>query len=85
MLEAADAEKKVVSALARTGEGVARDVRRARAELRPGGEPQERVLTVFSFLPEHGPDLLREIAARMVVPLGSGDRVGAPAPVAEPV
>lgn len=85
MLEAADAEKKIVSALARTGEGVARDVRRARAELRPRGEPQERVLTVFSFLPEHGPDLLREIAARMVVPLGSGDRVDAPAPVAAPV
>jgi bacillithiol biosynthesis cysteine-adding enzyme BshC len=85
LLEAADAERKIVSALARGGEDVLRDVRRARAELRPQGEPQERVLTVFSFLPEHGPELLREIADRMTVPLGSGDRADAPAPVAEPV
>jgi bacillithiol biosynthesis cysteine-adding enzyme BshC len=85
LLEAADAERKIVSALARGGEDVLRDVRRARAELRPHGEPQERVLTVFSFLPEHGPELLREIAEHMVVPLGAGDQADAPAPVAEPV
>ncbi len=87
LLEAADAERKIVSAAARTGDEVARDVRRARAELRPHGEPQERVLTVFSFLPEHGPGLLREIAARMQVTLGgdAGARADAVERLAEPV
>lgn len=67
LLGAADAERKVVSAVARSGEGPARDVRRARAELRPHGEPQERVLNVFSFLAVFGPGLLEEIAGRMEV------------------
>jgi bacillithiol biosynthesis cysteine-adding enzyme BshC len=87
LLEAADAEHKIVSAAVRAGGDVARDVRRARAELRPHGEPQERVLSVFAFLPEHGPGLLREIAARMEVALG-GDaaaRADAGERLAEPV
>ncbi len=67
LLEAAEAERKIVSAVARAGEGIARDVRRARAELRPDGVPQERVLNVFSFLADGGPALLREIAERMEV------------------
>ncbi|MET0395666.1 MAG: bacillithiol biosynthesis cysteine-adding enzyme BshC [Longimicrobiaceae bacterium] len=87
LLEAADAERKIVSAAVRAGGEAARDVRRARAELRPHGEPQERVLSVFAFLPEHGPGLLREIAARMEVPLGgdAGARAEAAERLAEPV
>jgi bacillithiol biosynthesis cysteine-adding enzyme BshC len=87
LLEAADAERKIVSAAVRAGGEAARDVRRARAELRPHGEPQERVLTVFAFLPEHGPDLLREIAGRMEVAFGgdAGARADAGERLAEPV
>jgi bacillithiol biosynthesis cysteine-adding enzyme BshC len=72
LLAAADAERKIVSAAARAGEGIARDVRRVLAELRPQGAPQERVLNVFSYLAEHGPELLAGIAARIEVPLDAG-------------
>ncbi|HEV2148871.1 MAG TPA: bacillithiol biosynthesis cysteine-adding enzyme BshC [Longimicrobiaceae bacterium] len=87
LLEAADAERKVVSAVARAGKGVARDVRRVRAELRPHGEPQDRVLNVSSFLAGHGPALLAQIAERMVVPLGAEmpERAPVEAPIGEGV
>lgn len=67
LLEAADAERKIVASVARHGEELAAGVRRARADLRPYGDPQERVLNVFPYLAEYGPSLLHDVAARMEV------------------
>ncbi len=80
LLAAADAEHKAVAAVARRSEEVAAGVRRARAELRPHGEPQERVLNVFTFLAAYGPALLPRIAERMEVSLRSGAEAAAPEP-----
>jgi len=38
---------------------------RARAALMPGGKPQERVLTIASFLARYGGALLDDIAAEV--------------------
>ncbi|HEX2094658.1 MAG TPA: bacillithiol biosynthesis BshC, partial [Longimicrobiaceae bacterium] len=67
LLSAADAERKIVSAIARRSEEVTRGVRRVLAELRPNGEPQERVLNALPYLAVYGPDLLEEIAGEMEV------------------
>jgi uncharacterized protein YllA (UPF0747 family) len=54
-------EKKLVAGLKRDNEALVRQIERARAALFPRGEPQERVLTVASFLIRYGPDLLAEV------------------------
>ena len=54
-------EKKLLAGLKRDNEALIRQIVRARAALYPRGEPQERVLTLVSFLIRYGPDLLMEL------------------------
>jgi uncharacterized protein YllA (UPF0747 family) len=54
-------EKKLVASVKRTQGTVLSQLARARAALAPGGKPQERVLTVASFLARYGGSLLDEI------------------------
>ncbi|MBW3629771.1 MAG: bacillithiol biosynthesis cysteine-adding enzyme BshC [Gemmatimonadetes bacterium] len=58
-----DSEKKVVRQLKRKEEITVSQLERVRANLRPEGEPQDRVLNGLPFLARHGPGLLHEIAA----------------------
>ena len=58
-------EKKLVASLKRTQTTAAGQLARARAALRPLGQPQERVLTMASFLARYGAGLLDEIAAEV--------------------
>lgn len=52
-------EKKLVASLKRLeGETLVRQIQRARAAVYPDGQPQERVLTIASFLIRYGPALL---------------------------
>jgi bacillithiol synthase len=52
-------EKKLVASLKRLeGETLMRQIARARAAVYPAGQPQERVLTIASFLIRYGPDLV---------------------------
>jgi bacillithiol synthase len=56
-------EKKMVASLKRLeGDTLARQIARARDSVYPGGEPQERVLTLASFLIRYGPDLVDALA-----------------------
>ncbi len=59
-------EKKLVASLKRENETMIRRIVRARAAVYPRGQPQERVLTLASFLIRYGPGLLdaleREVA-----------------------
>ena len=59
-------EKKLVASLKRENETLLRQLARAQAAVFPRGEPQERVLTLASFLIRYGPGLLdvleREVA-----------------------
>jgi len=61
-----DVEKKVLQHLKKRRETELAQVGRARSAVRPGGQPQERVVTIGSFLARLGPglmdDLLVEIA-----------------------
>ena len=59
----ADSEKKVVRQLKRKEETTVGQLERVRANLRPEGEPQDRVLNGIPFLARHGLGLLRDIAA----------------------
>jgi len=58
-------EKKLVASVKRTQGTVLSQLARARAALAPGGKPQERVLTVASFLARYGGSLLDEIDAEV--------------------
>lgn len=58
-------EKKLVASLKRTQGTVVNQLARARAALRPGGKPQERVLTAASFVARYGLTLLDEIDAEV--------------------
>ncbi|MFL5522254.1 MAG: bacillithiol biosynthesis cysteine-adding enzyme BshC [Gemmatimonadales bacterium] len=60
-----DVEKKVVQHLKRRRETELAQVARARAAVRPGGRPQERVITVGSFLARLGPGLLDALLAEI--------------------
>src|SRR2546422_11733143 len=52
-------EKKLVASLKRLeGETLVRQIARARAAVYPTGQPQERVLTLPSFLIRYGPGLV---------------------------
>jgi bacillithiol biosynthesis cysteine-adding enzyme BshC len=53
-----DVEKKVMQHLKRRRETELAQVSRARTAVRPGGRPQERVVTIGSFLARLGPGLL---------------------------
>ncbi len=55
-------EKKLVASLKRLeGETLVRQIARARAAVYPAGQPQERVLTIASFLIRYGPDLVNAL------------------------
>jgi uncharacterized protein YllA (UPF0747 family) len=68
MLEVARAERKIVQHVKRNDAGLTGGARLARNHLRPLGQPQERVLSIFQYLPRH-PGLLRELAQAMTVRL----------------
>lgn len=53
-----DVEKKMVQHLKRRQETELGQLAKARAEVFPGGKPQERTLTVAAFLARHGPSLV---------------------------
>ena len=56
-------EKKLIASLKRLeGETLVRQIARARAVVYPEGQPQERVLTLASFLIRYGPGLLDALA-----------------------
>jgi uncharacterized protein YllA (UPF0747 family) len=58
-------EKKVIASLKRTQGTLVSQLTRARAALMPDGKPQERVLTVASFLARYSLSLLEEIDAEV--------------------
>lgn len=58
-------EKKLVASLKRTQGTVVNQLARTRAALKPGGKPQERVVTAASFLARDGLTLLDEIDAEV--------------------
>ena len=58
-------EKKLVASLKRSQGTVLGQLARVRAALAPGGKPQERVLTVASFLARYGGALLDDIDAEV--------------------
>ena len=60
-----EVEKKLVASLKRANETLAGQIARARAALAPEGKPQERVLTLASFLVRYGPGLMDEIEAEV--------------------
>jgi uncharacterized protein YllA (UPF0747 family) len=53
-----EVEKKLVASLKREDETLVRSIARARAAVYPAGQPQERVLTLASFLIRYGPALV---------------------------
>jgi len=57
-----DVEKKLVAAAKRAHETLTAQITRARAALFPLGTPQERSLTIASFLLRYGPALVDELA-----------------------
>jgi uncharacterized protein YllA (UPF0747 family) len=57
-------EKKLLASVKRESEGLVRQITRARAAVHPRGEPQERVLTLASFLIRYGPALLEDVERR---------------------
>jgi uncharacterized protein YllA (UPF0747 family) len=58
-------EKKLVASLKRTSETLLGQLARARATIAPTGKPQERVLTVASFLARHGPGVVDAVDAEV--------------------
>jgi len=66
-----DVERKLVASLKRANETLAGQLARARAALAPEGKPQERVLTLASFLVRYGPGLMDEIEAEVARWTGS--------------
>ena len=57
-----DIEKKLVASVKRTHETLTGQIIKARAALYPLGTPQERSLTIASFLLRYGPPLVDELA-----------------------
>jgi uncharacterized protein YllA (UPF0747 family) len=60
-----EVEKKLVQHLKRRQETELGQLAKARAAVLPNQKPQERVLTVASFLARYGPALLEELAAEI--------------------
>ncbi|HLZ45545.1 MAG TPA: bacillithiol biosynthesis BshC [Gemmatimonadales bacterium] len=58
-------EKKAVASVKRAHGTLTSQLARARAALVPGGKPQERVITIASFLARYSGSLLDEIAAEV--------------------
>ena len=57
-----DIEKKLIQHLKRRQEVELGQLARARSQVLPEGEPQERVLTVASYLARHGPGLIEDLS-----------------------
>ena len=55
------AERKIVRQLKRQEGVMAEQLRRAAAHVRPGGVPQERVLTPLQFAARHGPGFVAAV------------------------
>jgi uncharacterized protein YllA (UPF0747 family) len=64
-------ERRLVASRKRTGDTVTGQITRARAALYPGGKPQERVLTLASFLVRYGPGLLDDLATEVARGMGA--------------
>jgi uncharacterized protein YllA (UPF0747 family) len=64
-------ERKLVASLRRRSDTVTGQIARARAALYPGGKPQERVLTLASFLVRYGPGLLDDLAVEVARGMGA--------------
>ena len=60
-----EVEKKLVASLKRANETLTGQLARARAALVPEGKPQERALTVASFVARYGPELVDAIEAEV--------------------
>ncbi len=60
-----DIERKLVAALKRANETLVGQIARARSAVFPRGRPQERVLTLASFLVRYGPSLLDALEAEV--------------------
>jgi bacillithiol biosynthesis cysteine-adding enzyme BshC len=75
-----DAEKKMVQHLKRRHETETAQIARARTAVQPGGQPQERVLTVAPFLARYGTGLLASLLEVMVAWYDSALEGGAPSP-----
>ncbi|HEX9705602.1 MAG TPA: bacillithiol biosynthesis BshC [Gemmatimonadales bacterium] len=60
-----DIEKKLVASLKRTNESLVGQVVRARSAVFPGGKPQERALTLATFLVRYGPPLIDALEAEV--------------------
>ncbi len=60
-----EAEKKIVAAIKRANDTLTQQLEKARANLYPGGSPQDRVLNVFHFLARYGPDVLGHVAGHV--------------------
>jgi bacillithiol synthase len=58
----ADAERRILRAVKRREATTVARVTRLRAHLRPGGEPQDRVLNVLHYLARYGPSLMEDLA-----------------------
>jgi uncharacterized protein YllA (UPF0747 family) len=58
---AQEIEKKLLASVKRDNETLVRQIARARAAVYPRGEPQERVLTLASFLIRYGSGLLEKL------------------------
>lgn len=65
------AERKILRRLKVLEQERTRELDRVRAHLAPGGQPQERVLNVMTFLAAAGPELLEKIAAAIPAPWGA--------------
>jgi len=73
-----DAEAKMVQHLKRRHETELAQIARARNAVQPGGQPQERVLTVAPFLARYGAALLSSLLEVMVAWYGAALEGGAP-------
>lgn len=69
LVRVGDSERKVAQQLKRKGSVRIAQLDRLLANLRPEGDPQERVLNVLPFLARHGRDLLQRIADEVRVEL----------------
>jgi uncharacterized protein YllA (UPF0747 family) len=79
LLEAAKAERTIVRHFKQRSGALEREVRRVRNHLHPRGTPQERVLTIFQYLP-HDPALLHRLAEAMVVEFARPSEPAEPVP-----
>ncbi|MFL5538706.1 MAG: bacillithiol biosynthesis BshC, partial [Longimicrobiaceae bacterium] len=75
LLEVAKAERTVVRHFKRRSGALEREVRTVQNHLHPRGTPQERMLTVFQYLPRD-PGLLSRLAEAMVVELAAEESNG---------